>query len=55
MTYEPAPNIETTLPGLTLTRLDNRGDEVILETVEGRTFRLYHSQDCCESTRTLTR
>ncbi len=49
MDYEPAPNIETTLPGLTLTaarQVDN--DRIELEAGD-RSFALYHNQDCCES------
>lgn len=45
-------NIETTLRGLTLKSLTlNKTGEsrVTLETTCGRTFVLYHSQDCCES------
>jgi hypothetical protein len=49
MQYSPAPNIETTLPGLTLTELVSSGHTVALTTADGRTFSLYHDQDCCES------
>ncbi len=51
--YTPAPNIETTLLGLTLTKVEGAvgGDEVLFKTKEGRSFRLWHSQDCCESVR----
>ena len=27
---------------------DNYGDELVFETVDGRTFKLLHYQDCCE-------
>lgn len=49
MQYDPAPNIETTLRGLVLAACDVGIDTVTLSTVDGRTFSLYHSQDCCES------
>lgn len=41
-----------TLVGETLTDirgLDLGGDEVTFTTASGRVFRMYHSQDCCES------
>lgn len=45
---EPLP-FETLL-GLTMVSVENRGDEeIVFETVEGRTFRLYHDQVRCES------
>lgn len=39
------------LVGLTLTRFDITEDrgEINLESNDGRKFRFYHSQDCCES------
>lgn len=38
------------LIGKTLVRVENVNDEeIIFETDEGETFKLYHSQDCCES------
>ena len=40
----------STLQGKTLVRVQNIGDERIeFETVDGETFALLHSQDCCES------
>lgn len=48
MHYSPAPNIETTLLGLTLTVVDQSDGEVILTTAD-RSFHLHHDQDCCES------
>lgn len=51
-TSEPAPNIELTLPGLTITDIRNvDSDRIEIDTAEGRSFILYHSQDCCESVR----
>lgn len=41
-----------TLLGLTVTKIDGCSDgseEVRIETVEGRAFRMYHYQDCCET------
>lgn len=38
--------------GLTMAsveRVDNDGDELVFTTTDGRVFKLYHSQDCCES------
>lgn len=40
-----------TLKGLTLTSVVNNGDEIVFTTNEGRTFKLYHQQDCCEDVR----
>lgn len=38
------------LAGKTLTRAERIGDEeIIFETTEGKTYKLYHYQDCCES------
>lgn len=36
------------LKGKTLTRCEDIGDEIIFETTEGETYRMYHQQDCCE-------
>lgn len=52
--HDPAPNIETTLPGLTLATIEqgtSDGDTIEMTTTCGRTFKLWHSQDCCESVR----
>ncbi len=49
MDYTPAPNIETTLPGLTLAAIKVGDESVEMTTREGRSFQLYHDQDCCES------
>lgn len=39
-----------TMEGRTLKRAEQIGDDVIeFETVEGVNYRLFHSQDCCES------
>ncbi len=46
MDYTPAPNIETTLPGLTLTEVN---EDVSAFAAGERSFSLYHEQDCCES------
>lgn len=38
------------LIGKTLTKVEQVGDdEIVFITNEGRRYRLYHSQDCCES------
>lgn len=37
------------LRGLTLTKIENLGDELLFTTVLGRKFKMWHSQDCCES------
>lgn len=39
------------LKGLTLTKIDvsDDKDEIVFTDSEGRQFRLYHEQDCCES------
>mgnify|MGYP003575129942 CR=1 FL=1 len=40
----------STLLGKTLTAVRNIDNEqLIFETTEGKTFKLYHAQDCCES------
>ena len=36
------------LLGKTLTNIKELGDELIFETSEGKSYRMYHSQDCCE-------
>lgn len=37
------------LLGMTLSKIENKDDdEIIFTTAEGRRFKLYHSQDCCE-------
>ncbi len=38
------------LLGQTLTSVENRGDEaIVFATTEGKIYRLFHRQDCCES------
>lgn len=37
------------LLGKTLINIRNNGDEIYFETSEGDEFKMYHSQDCCES------
>jgi len=41
------------LLGKTLTEATgkNGDDEIIFKTAEGKTYKMYHSQDCCESVR----
>jgi hypothetical protein len=39
----------TELIGRTLAGIENTGDEIKFFDIEGRTYRMYHSQDCCES------
>lgn len=51
MDYSSAPNIETTLLGLTLTKVDNQDDNEVVIATADRSFRLYHDQDCCECVR----
>ena len=43
------PKVED-LIGKTMTSVRNVDDtELVFETADGKTFKLYHSQDCCES------
>lgn len=37
------------LKGQVLSRVENSGDQVVFETVNGDVYRMYHEQDCCES------
>lgn len=37
------------LLGKTMTSVENKGDELVFTTTEGKSFKLYHSQNCCES------
>ncbi len=37
------------LLGKTMTSVENKGDELVFTTTEGKSFKLYHSQDCCEN------
>jgi hypothetical protein len=37
------------LKGKTLTEITSSDDEIIFTTNEGEVFKMYHSQDCCES------
>lgn len=37
------------LLGKTMTSVENKGDELVFTTTEGKSYKLYHSQDCCES------
>ena len=37
------------LLGKTLTQIINNGDELIFVTNNGTIYKMYHSQDCCES------
>ena len=39
------------LKGKTLVSLKDVGNELIFETTDGETYRMYHEQDCCESVR----
>lgn len=39
------------LLGKTMTSVENKGDELVFTTTEGKSFKLYHSQDCCEDVR----
>ena len=44
-------NYITDLIGKILTKIDNAGDEIIFTCDDGTRFKMYHSQDCCESVR----
>lgn len=48
MDYETDFNFHF-MQGLTLARIDKTDDRVELHTTDGRSFLMYHSQDCCES------
>jgi hypothetical protein len=37
------------LKGLTLTKIDDEGKSLKFYSSDGRTFLMYHKQDCCES------
>lgn len=37
------------LIGQTISALDNTSEEINFATVEGKRYRMYHDQDCCES------
>lgn len=37
------------LVGQTMASVENKGDELVFTTAEGKSFKLYHSQCCCES------
>lgn len=36
------------LVGQTLATCTSDGSEIVMETIEGRIYKLYHNQDCCE-------
>lgn len=36
------------LLGKVMVDVENKGDELVFTTDEGRRFKLYHAQDCCE-------
>lgn len=37
------------LKGQTLSSIKNNGDEITFNTEEGKQYKMYHSQSCCES------
>jgi hypothetical protein len=37
------------LLGKTVTEIHNKGDELLFTTFDGEDYKMYHSQDCCES------
>lgn len=41
------------LVGETLKYVDDCGDEILLTTESGKKYKIYHSQDCCESVSVL--
>ena len=46
--YDRYCNVDV-LKGKTLVSLKDVGNELIFETTDGETYRMYHEQDCCES------
>jgi hypothetical protein len=48
MTYEEKyPEIDDRV-GQTLASCISDGEEIVMQTTDGRTYKLYHDQDCCE-------
>ena len=45
---EERDDIENLL-GLTLTKIDVKDEEIYFYTNDGRQFKMYHDQDCCEN------
>lgn len=37
------------LLGKTMTSVESDGDQLVFKTTDGRTFKLFHCQNCCES------
>jgi hypothetical protein len=39
----------STLVGKTIGEINNQGEEIEIQTDDGKIYKMYHSQDCCES------
>lgn len=50
MSYENRKDISV-LVGKTLEAVNNHEDEIVFDTAEGNSYKMYHDQDCCEHVR----